>query len=150
MVVMCAKEKFYQDLVAIMGAPQLAEDHRFNTFADRLENRDALGPLLKALSCKKTTTEWLGLLRGRVPCGPVNTVAEALSDPQTAEDAMVLEMDHPDLGTVRLLASPIKVDGEPATHRLGPRIGEHTEQVLRRYAGASEEEIRSWRREGVL
>ena len=85
-----------------------------------------------------------------MPCAPVNTVAEALSDPQTAEDAMVLEMDHPDLGTVRQLASPIKVDRDMPTHRLGPRLGEHTDQVLREYAAASDEEIESWRRDGVL
>ena len=150
LVVMCAKERFFQDLVAIMGSPQLATDPRFSTFADRMENRDVLSTLLKAMSRKKTTQEWLKSLRGRVPCAPVNTVAEALSDPQTVEDAMVLEMEHPDLGTVRQLASPIKVDGDLPAHRLGPKLGEHTDQVLREYAGASDEEIESWRRDGAL
>ena len=150
MVVMCAKERFFQDLVMIMGSPDLAEDPRFKTFADRLDNRDALASLLKAMSRKRTTEEWLKLLSGRVPCAPVNTVKEALADPQTAQDAMILEMEHPTLGPIRQLASPIKVDEGLMAHRLGPNLGEHTEQVLREYTGASDHEISSWRRDGVL
>ena len=150
MVVMCAKEVFYQELVTIMGAPHLATDPRFKTFADRLNNRDALGPLLKDLSRKRTTEEWLKLLRGRVPCGPVNTVGEALADWQVGEDGMVLQMEHPDLGTVRQLASPIKIGGEEIAHNLAPSLGEHTDQVLRDYAGASDDEIQAWRRDGVV
>ena len=150
LVVMCAKERFFRELVEVMGSPELAEDPRFETFADRFENRETLVPLLKVLSRKRTTEEWLRLLRGRVPCGPVNTVEEALADPQTIEDSMVLEMDHPDLGKVRQLAGPIKVDEETTPNRLGPRLGEHTDQVLREYAGASDAEIEAWRRDGVL
>ena len=150
LVVMCAKEKFYRNLVDIMGSPELAADPRFSTFAGRLENREALGPILKDLSRERTTAEWLDLLKGRVPCAPVNTVEEALRDPQVAEDGMVLEMEHPKLGTIRQLASPIKISDVQTTHRLGPALGEHTDEVLREYAGASDDEIASWRRDGVL
>ena len=147
---MCAKEKFYVDLVEIMGAPELATDPRFQTFADRLENRELLGTLLKDLSGKKTTGEWLKLLRGRVPCGPVNSVEQALSDPQVAEDGMVIEMEHPELGTVRQLASPIKISDSEPTHHLGPRLGEDTDEILREYANASDGEIAAWRKDGVI
>ena len=150
LVVMCAKEKFYQNLVTIMGSPELGQDPRFNSFASRLENREALGPILKELSRKRTTSEWLDLLKGQVPCAPVNSVEEALRDPQVAEDEMVLQMDHPELGTIRQLASPIKVSGAKTDHRLAPRLGEHTDQVLRDYASASDDEIASWREDGVL
>src|SRR5919206_1831956 len=97
-VVMCAKEKFWQRLVEAMGAPELADDPRFRTFADRLRNRDTLVPILKQLARQKTTGEWLELLRGRVPCAPVNSVAEALQDPQVEEDAMIVEVPPPVLG----------------------------------------------------
>tara|TARA_B100000949_G_C13993826_1_gene330297 strand:- start:45 stop:488 length:444 start_codon:yes stop_codon:yes gene_type:complete len=147
---MCAKEKFYQDLVEIMGAPELALDSRFQTFADRLENRETLGILLKELSGKKTTAEWLRLLRGRVPSGPVNSVEEALSDPQVAENDMVIEMEHPELGIIRQIASPIKVSDSKPDHRLGPRLGEHTDEILRDFAGASDDEIATWHREGLV
>ena len=87
LVVMCAKEKFYRNLVRILGTPELAEDPRFNSFAQRLKHREALVPLLKARTHTRTTAHWLRLLKGQVPCAPVNSVEEALKDPQVREGA---------------------------------------------------------------
>ena len=150
MVVMCAKEKFYRGLVRIMGAPELAEDPRFGTFEARMENREALSAALKELSRTRTTAEWLEALRGEVPCAPVNTVAQALLEDQVAEGAMVLETQHPQLGTVRQLASPINVSGVSPPTRIGPSLGEHTDEVLRDYAGATDAEIAAWREDRVV
>ncbi len=149
LVVACPKEVFYQRLVQLMGAPELAEDSRFATFADRLKNRDLLVPMLKDLSRKKTTAEWLELLRGQVPCGPVNTVAEALRDPQVAEDAMIVEVPHPEFGVVRQLASPIKIGDVAVDHRRGPKLGEHTGEILGSL-GFSAEAVRQLRHQGVI
>jgi crotonobetainyl-CoA:carnitine CoA-transferase CaiB-like acyl-CoA transferase len=150
MVVMCAKEKFYRNLVVAFGAPHLAEDPRFSTFADRLQNREDLVPVLKELSRHRTTAEWLRILAGRVPCAPVNTVEEALADPQVAEDQMILEVPHPEFGTVRQLASPIKIGDSTMEHKRGPRLGEHTEEVLHEYLHLSRQEIDGLRGEGVI
>ncbi len=149
-VVMCAKEKFYRGLVRIMGAPELADDPRFGTFEARMENRDALSAALKVLSRSRTTAEWLEALRGEVPCAPVNTVAQAVLEDQVAEGEMVLEMQHPQLGTVRQLASPIRVSGATPPRRVGPALGEHTDEVLRDYAEATDDEIAAWRKDGVI
>ena len=149
LVVMCAKEKFWQRLVETMGAPELAEDPRFRTFADRLENRDTLVPLLKELARQKTTAQWLELLRGRVPCAPVNSVAEALQDAQVEEDEMIVEVPHPVFGRVRQLASPIKVAGAVREHRRAPRLGEHTLEVLME-AGLSADDVDRLRARGVV
>ena len=62
-----AKEKFYRNLVTILGSPDLADDPRFNSFNNRLENRDILIPILKRLSRQKTTVEWMKLFKGFVP-----------------------------------------------------------------------------------
>jgi crotonobetainyl-CoA:carnitine CoA-transferase CaiB-like acyl-CoA transferase len=148
-VVMCAKEKFWQRLVEAMGAPELAIDPRFRTFADRLRNRDLLAPILKDLARQKTTAEWLECLRGQVPCAPVNSVAEALQDPQVAEDEMILEVPHPALGLVRELASPIKIADARREPRPGPALGEHTRQVLGE-TGFSPEEVEALYARGVL
>ena len=150
MVVMCAKEKFYRSLVRIMGAPELAEDDRFRTFQDRLENRDTLVPILKGLSKTRTTKEWLGMMKGEVPCGPVNTVEEAFADAQVEEDEMILELDHPDFGVVRQVASPIKISDGSVVHKRGPRLGEHTEEVLSGYLDLSPDEVAELKREGVI
>ena len=150
LVVMCAKEKFYQNLVRILGAPELADDARFRRFEDRLKNRDALVPVLKDLSRKKTTAEWLDLLKGQVPCAPVNSVEEAFQDPQVAEDEMVVEVPHPEFGVVRQVASPIKISDSGVEHRRGPKLGEDTDEVLEGVLDMSPEAIEGLRREGVL
>tara|TARA_B100000745_G_C19929205_1_gene312795 strand:- start:22 stop:465 length:444 start_codon:yes stop_codon:yes gene_type:complete len=147
---MCAKEKFFQNLVAIMGSPELSEDPRFKTFADRMQNREILGPLLKNLSLKKTTTEWLDKLRGKVPCAPVNTVEQALSDPQIEYDEMVISTEHPTLGTIRQPANPIKISSALPKHQIGPALGQHTTQILQEHAGATLQEIAEWRDKGIL
>ena len=141
MVVMCAKEKFYAGLVRIMGRPDLAEDPRFRTFADRLENRDLLVPILKDLSKRKTTADWLERLRGHVPCAPVNTVAEAFNDPMTDQEGLVLDIPHPEFGSVRQVASPIRIGDTRPGYRRGPRLGEHTDEVLTNLVGWTEEQI---------
>jgi crotonobetainyl-CoA:carnitine CoA-transferase CaiB-like acyl-CoA transferase len=147
---MCAKEKFYRNLVRIFDAPELGDDPRFRSFEDRLENREVLVPMLKVISRKRTTAEWMELLKGQVPCAPVNTVEEAFRDPQTAEDGMVLEVPHPEFGVVRQVASPIKVSDSGIEHRRGPKLGEHTDEVLRDYLDMSPEEVRKLRQEDVL
>jgi crotonobetainyl-CoA:carnitine CoA-transferase CaiB-like acyl-CoA transferase len=150
LVVMCAKEKFYQNLVRIFGAPEMAEDPRFRTFADRLENRQTLVPLLKELSKKKTTEKWLELLTGEVPCAPVNTMEEAFQDPQAEEDGMILEMPHPQFGTVRVAGNPIKISDAAVEHRRGPALGEDTETILKDELGYGVQEIEEMRGEKLI
>ena len=150
LVVMCAKEKFYQNLVRIFGAPELVEDDRFRTFADRLENREALNAVLKSLSRKETTATWLERLKGEVPCAPVNSVEEAFQDPLVDENNMVLELSHPEFDVVRQVASPIKVSDAEIEHRRGPGLGEHTDDVLTDYLNMTREEIETLREEGAV
>ena len=150
LVIMCAKEKFYRRLVRIMGRSELAEDPRFDSFTHRLQNRHQLVTILREEFARKPTDEWLRLLAGKVPCAPVNTVREALEDPQVAEDGMILEFPHPQLGQVRTVAGPIRISDSPATHRRAPGLGEHTEEVLRSCLDKTPEEIQELRRDGVI
>src|SRR3989304_2369910 len=117
-VVFCNKPKFWEALVDALGLPALGRDPRFATFPDRLAHKDPLLPVLKARFVERTTADWLGRLRGRVPCAPVNTVAEALADEQVRARGMLLEVTHPELGPLREAASPGKTPG--AVPRPGP------------------------------
>ena len=150
LVIMCAKEKFFQNLVRILGAPELAEDARFCSFAARLENRDILVPILKDLFRKKTTADWLALLKGEVPCAPVNTVEQAFADPHVVENEMILALPHPEFGSVRVVASPIAVGGESVEPQRGPSLGEHNEPILSEYLGYSIPEIEKLRSDGAI
>jgi crotonobetainyl-CoA:carnitine CoA-transferase CaiB-like acyl-CoA transferase len=149
-VIFCNKDKFWRDLVETLGAPELAEDARFRTFADRFANKDALLPLLQARFATRATSEWLDRLRGRVPCAPVNDVRQALADPQVLARDMIVEVEHPDFGPLREVRSPVRTEGEIRHPARAPRLGEHTDQILREVLSYSDGTIARLRATGVI
>lgn len=129
-VVCCAKEKFWRRLVEALDHPAL-EDPRYATFAARHEHRDELLGVLAGVFGTRTTAEWLDLLGpAGVPCGPVNTVEQALAQPLTAARGMIVETEHPKFGRVQAPASPVRVGPAASRHRRAPVRNEHAEQVL--------------------
>jgi crotonobetainyl-CoA:carnitine CoA-transferase CaiB-like acyl-CoA transferase len=149
-VIFCNKDKFWRDLVETLGAPELAEDARFRTFGDRFAHKDTLLPLLQARFATRTTEEWLDRLRGRVPCAPVNDVRQALADPQVLARDMIVEVEHPDFGPLKEVRSPVRTDGEIRHPARAPRLGEHTDQILREILSYSNGTIARLRATGVI
>jgi crotonobetainyl-CoA:carnitine CoA-transferase CaiB-like acyl-CoA transferase len=149
-VIFCAKEKFWRRLVEIMGLADLARDSRFASFPERLEHKEMLIPVLAERFRANTTAEWLRLLRGHVPCAPVNSVSEALQDEQVLARDMILEVEHPDFGTIREVASPIKTDGAPTAVARAPRVGEHTDSILGDVLGYGKPTIAGLRSKGAI
>jgi len=149
-VVFCNKDKFWRDLVDVLGASELADDPRFRGFTERFANREALLPLLRARFATRTTAEWLDRLRGRVPCAPVNDVRQALTDPQVLARDMIVEVVHPDFGPLREVRSPVRTEGEIREPRRAPRLGEHTDEILREILNYSDSTISRLRSAGVL
>jgi crotonobetainyl-CoA:carnitine CoA-transferase CaiB-like acyl-CoA transferase len=91
---------------------------------------DALLPRLAARFAELTTAEWLGRLRGRVPCAPVNTIAQALADEQVAARDMIIEVKHPRFGVLREVGTPVKTDGAAPNLSPAPALGQHTDEIL--------------------
>ena len=149
-VVFCAKEKFWLSLVRLMGLPELAGDPRFDSFPSRLAHKEALLPILEECFATKSTREWLGLLRGHVPCAPVNSVREALEDAQVLAREMIIEIDHPVFGRMRQVASPIKTEGAITAPAPAPRLGEHTDTLLQDVLGYGAATIERLRATGVI
>jgi crotonobetainyl-CoA:carnitine CoA-transferase CaiB-like acyl-CoA transferase len=149
-VIFCNKDKFWRDLVETLGAPELAEDARFRTFGDRFAHKDTLLPLLQARFATRTTEEWLDRLRGRVPCAPVNDVRQALADPQVLARDMIVEVEHPDFGPLKEVRSPVRTEGEIRHPARAPRLGEHTDQILREILSYSDTTIARLRETGVI
>jgi crotonobetainyl-CoA:carnitine CoA-transferase CaiB-like acyl-CoA transferase len=145
-VVACAKPKFWVRLCAALDLGELLRDDRFESFADRDRNREELLEILDRAFAQRTTVEWLAVLeQSDIPCGPVNTVANALVDSQTVARNAVVSVEHPRFGTVRQVASPLRVGDEPPPLRRAPFRGEDTHAVLRdlcRYTDAQIEELR--------
>jgi crotonobetainyl-CoA:carnitine CoA-transferase CaiB-like acyl-CoA transferase len=136
LVVACPKEKFFRRLAEAVGHPEWPGDPRYRDFTARRENAEALLAELEAVFATATSEHWLDLLRAAgVPCGPVNSVAQALRDPHTVARGMVIETEHPYFGTVRQVASPLRVGSPERRHRRGPQRGEDADYVLRELLG---------------
>ena len=147
-MVFCAKEKFWQSLCQTLEIPDLAHDPRCKSFDARLQNRDFVVSTLKPIFLRKTTREWLALLRGGVPSAPVNTLGEALNDPQVVRD-MIVEADHPVFGNVKQVDSPIRI-GERRRPVAAPAYGQHTDEILISSLGYTPEQIRTLRENKII
>ena len=130
----------------VAGQPQIAQDTRFARNADRVRHRSVLVPVLAALMKARTRADWMTALEAaKVPCGPINDLAEVFADPQVRQREMVVAMPHALSGSVRLVASPMKLSDTPVRYRLAPPLlGEHTDTVLREF-GLSDAEVSALR-----
>lgn len=140
-----------RDISLAMGLGDLSQDPRFAAPEDRRANAREMNAILAARFREKTSAEWVAILEPQgVLCGEIKTLAEAAEDPQVRANRMVIEMEHPDAGTLRLFGTPIRLRDTPATHRLPPpALGQHTEEVLAEI-GYSQEEIATLRAQGAL
>ena len=121
----------FERLCEAIGREDLAADERFATNPDRVASRDELVEILQREFSERTADEWVDEIRAAgVPCGPVNTLAEALADEHLSSTDMLQEIEHPRAGVLRMLASPMLFDGErPPVRRPPPTLGQHTEEV---------------------
>lgn len=137
-VVACPKEKFWRRLAGVVGLPLLADDARFDSFATRRHNSTELVAILERAFLGRTAAEWLVDLRAAgVPCGPVNSVLEALADPHTEARNLVIRTEHERFGTIAQVASAVRVGNEPQVHHRAPQRNEHADEVLREMLGYS-------------
>jgi crotonobetainyl-CoA:carnitine CoA-transferase CaiB-like acyl-CoA transferase len=137
--------------VKAAGHAEWASDERFATNPKRVENRETLIPQLDALFATRTVAEWLAICeQAGVPAGPINTVDQVFEDPQVKARNMLLE-GQLDGEKIRMLASPMKVAGSPVKLRLAPpKLGEHTDAVLKKEIGLTKKEIASLRAASVI
>jgi CoA:oxalate CoA-transferase len=151
-VVATRQEVFWCKLCEALEEPALAGDPRYRTNSARVQNRAALVPHLERIFRTRTVADWLERLRAaQVPASPVNNLDRAFAEPPVAERKMIVEYDHPDVGKVRLPGNPIKMSGMEGTiSKPAPRIGEHTDAVLRELLNLSEQQIAALRARGAV
>ncbi len=135
----------------VAGCPELAADPRFARNADRVRHREVLVPMLAERMRRHPKAQWLAALEAaKVPCGPINDLAEVFANPQVQARGMTVELPHPLAERVKLVASPMKLSATPVQYRRPPPLlGEHTDAVLAE-AGLDQEEIAALRSAGVL
>ncbi|MCR9176032.1 MAG: CoA transferase [Alphaproteobacteria bacterium] len=141
---------FWEKMLGLIGAPQLADDPRFRTNGDRLANLKALEAELNARFETQSCAHWLGVLEeAGIPAGPILDVIQMHNDPQTAARHMVPTVDHPVAGEVQTIGLPIKFEGTPGRVAApAPIFGQHTAEVLREL-GYSDDDIAEMGRDGA-
>jgi len=128
--VMCMKEKDWHTLARLIGHPEHVTDPRFATPAARRQHRTDLTRVLDEAMSERTTAEWLGVLTGHLPAGPVYDVAQAVANPFVETVGMVRGVPHPAKPDFRMLANPLKIDGARLEQRVCAPLGADNEVLL--------------------
>jgi len=139
-----ANEGIVRKLFAELGLEALLEDPRYAVNAERVKRREELRARIEAVLSTAPAEVWIARLNAAgVPCGPVNSLAEAMADPQVEALGMLLEADHPGHGPVRMTGFPMRLEATPcALRRPAPELGEHTAEVLAELGIEREERVR--------
>jgi formyl-CoA transferase/CoA:oxalate CoA-transferase len=151
-VIAVGSDRHWRLFCEVLGlGAEVRDDSRYNTNPQRLKHRDDLVPLIQARLREMEADDLLGRLRAaEIPCGPINSVAEALADPHYTARGNVVALEHPTAGTVRSLGNPVRLADAPPAYRLPPpRLGEHTEAVLTEL-GYDAEELAALRAAGAI
>ncbi|MDK2917996.1 MAG: CoA:oxalate CoA-transferase [Candidatus Petromonas sp.] len=151
-MVAAGNDVLWSKLCKELGVEELIDDERFKTNPLRNENYDELRPLLAERFKTKTTEEWKELLtKSGVPNGPINKIEHVVKDPQVLAREMVVEVDHKVAGKTKLPGVPIKMSETQGTVRdAAPLLGEHTEKILKEFAGLTDEKIEELKKNGAI
>ena len=145
-------EKLWKLFCPLIGRPELASDPRYHSNGARDANRDSLIATLQAVFLTRSYEEWEALLvKGGVPVGTVNTLAEAVHHPQVKARGSLVEMDHPSVGRVPVVGVPARLSATPGSVRTpSPTLGQHTDEVLRQLLGLDAPELAALRADRVI
>ena len=137
-----ANDRLFIRLCELLNRPEWASDPAFVDDTNRVRNKAKLAAAIETVTIEQPRQHWLDLFdENGIPCGPINDYSQVFADPQVTARGMAVEVEHPTLGRIRTLGSPIKMsETPPLDGRRAPLLGEHTGEVLRE-AGLSDEEI---------
>ncbi len=141
----------FERFCAVAGCPELAADPRYAQNANRVRHREMLVPLLSEHLRRRSRADWLTALdAAKVPCGPINDLADVFADPQVIARNMTAAVPHPHSDALHLVASPMKLSATPVTlRRAPPLLGQHTDEVLAEL-GLDDAEKARLRAQGVI
>ncbi len=147
-------DKFWRLTCEMFGEPELANDPEIDTMAKRFDSEvyeRRIRPLLSRWFADRTKADLELMAADHVPLSAIKTIDEIVHDPHIAEREMIVDVEYPGFGQLRMLGSPIKLGLTPAdAHGIAPRVGEHTEMLMRSLAGLSDERIAELQAAGVL
>jgi crotonobetainyl-CoA:carnitine CoA-transferase CaiB-like acyl-CoA transferase len=152
MVIAVGNDAQFSRLCQAAGQPGIAIDPRYRTNKDRVQNRKELISQMNAFTVTRSTQEWImDLETVGVPCGPINNLEQVFADPHVKARQIHQKLEHPSMGTVSSVASPIRLSETPVQYRMAPPLlGEHTHEVLCDLLGMSEQEVSALQQAGVV
>lgn len=145
LIVAVGNDSQYRAFCNVLGRPDLATHERYRTNHLRVTHRDELEAEIASVMCTRARDEWLAELEAAgVPSGPINNIKQVFENPQVQSRQMWRELPHPTAGKVPTAANPIRFSETPVQYRHAPPLlGQHTQEVLQRYLGWTEEQIRA-------
>jgi formyl-CoA transferase len=152
LVIGVASEVIWKRFCQAIGRPDLTDDRRFADNSKRVENRAELISLLSELFLKRNNEAWFkGLTDAEVPCAPVQSIDQVFQAPQVLHRDMLVEVEHPTAGKVRMAGMPVKFSLTPASVRMPPPLlGEHNSEILKNWLGMNAEAIEELKREKII
>jgi crotonobetainyl-CoA:carnitine CoA-transferase CaiB-like acyl-CoA transferase len=152
LVIGVASEVIWKRFCQAIDRPDLTDDRRFADNSKRVENRAELISLLSELFLKRNNEAWFkGLTDAEVPCAPVQSIDQVFQAPQVLHRDMLVEVEHPTAGKVRMAGMPVKFSLTPASVRMPPPLlGEHNSEILKNWLGMNAEAIEKLKREKII
>lgn len=148
--IVVATEWHWEAFCKSVGLENLLKDERFKTNQQRLKHREELEKIIIEKLKEKSRDEWIEiLLKAGVPCGAVNEIKEVINHPQTIARNVIVEIDYPGLGKIKTFNNPVKISGIRFSVQRPPRLGEHTEEILKKL-GYSAEEIKKLKEKNIV
>jgi formyl-CoA transferase len=146
-----ANDRIFARICDALGHPEWQSMPEFADNASRVRHRAELARRIETITAQQPRAHWLALFDAHdIPCGPINDYAAVFNDPQVRARDLAVETQHPTLGRIRSLGSPIKMSGTPpVVQRPAPMLGEHTAEILRE-TGYADEEIEALRLAGAV
>lgn len=148
----CGNDGQWRKFCEAVGQTAWLTDERFATNSARVGNRVQVVAMLNELFGTRDKADWMALCdRLGIPTGPINDVGQVFADPQVQARGMVTQVDHVTIGSVPLVASPMKIPTNPTAIRYAPPLlGQHTGEILRELLQAEAAQIEQWREAGVI
>lgn len=148
-------DALWSQFCKLVQREDLIQDPRFVTNGDRTKNYEQLKPILDEIFIEKTTDQWLDELnQAGIPCSPINSVDKLFTDPQVEARNMLVEVEQPKVGKIKVAGNPIKLSDIPPEEEIpaepAPSIGEHTEEILTSVLGYDLDRVNSLKEKKVL
>lgn len=151
MIIAVGNNRQFATLCEVMGLSEIATDERFHTNEARVNHKLELTSILENRLKIKPANEWMELFsQHNIPCGPIAMMDQVFNHPQVLAREMIVEVDHPEAGSVKLVGSPIKLSRtKTKIDRHPPIAGEHTVEILQK-AGYSHVEIEQFKKNNII